>query len=187
MNRKKAWILIGLYTLITIADCGITRYATPNLRLEANPLVALLGYGWPALILANVISLIIYSVLVYYSFGVYKTPVIRAANEQELKNQLKKEGKGHIFAMFGYSFGYSMIFARLLVVFNWLIRIFDLNGHILKKYKSFRYLIPSGRVDLLLVAVLTAVFCVIWMIKEEKRKKANAVIIPPETPEEATL
>ncbi len=49
MKKLKFWILITIYVLLMLADGLLTFINTPDLSMEANPLVANLGLGWVAL------------------------------------------------------------------------------------------------------------------------------------------
>jgi len=59
MNARTfvAWS-VGLMILGRLADTLVTYQFTPDLDLEANPLVSVLGLGWPPLLAVNMIVLV---------------------------------------------------------------------------------------------------------------------------------
>lgn len=177
-NKRKAIILIIIFTILTLLDLGLTYYNTPDLKLEANPLVSVLGYGWGALIISNILTLVVFILLAYFSFYKYKTPVVIASDEKELKQKLDKtSGKGHFWAMLGYSLCYSLIISRSLVVFEWIMYTFGIRKN---QLMGFSVVFFDGRFDLVIAMVLTFILCIVWMVKEEKHKKDIAVLEQPQ-------
>ena len=71
-NKIKYWSLVSANLLLALADGGLTYWNTPDLTMEANPLVSKLGLGWGALAAANVVILGLLFWLAYYSFFQYK-------------------------------------------------------------------------------------------------------------------
>lgn len=167
MNKKlKAWILIILYGGITVTDCVLTYKGTPNLAFEANPLVANLGFGWFGLIACNLAVFIIYSLLVYYSFAVYKEPVIHAISAKEYRRKIDDATgwRSHV-AMLGYALSYSLIIARLLPVYDWLCLL----GYLpMSAYHQIKNKFPLGRPDLFVSVILALIFAVIWLANHYK-------------------
>lgn len=88
-NRKrKFWIFVSLLYLSTVADLGITYVGTPDLSLEGNPLVSIFNLGWTALLTANVIFLIFFTWLIYYTFLQYKRPIIQCDSYKQYISML---------------------------------------------------------------------------------------------------
>lgn len=158
--KKKAIIIIALFLLLTVADMSVTYLGTPTLIMEANPVVSHLGAGWGGLIVSNLITLVIYAVLVWYSYVIYILPPSSATSWKEyLKETDQYKPVGSFFAMVGYALGWSMIISRLIPVGEWLILLSPLS---VDWYWSLRGAIPFGRLDLWLAIILTIVFCVLW-------------------------
>lgn len=57
--RKKLWIASAVIILINVLDLISTYLATPNLSMEWNILVRLLNLGWPGLIGAKLIGILL--------------------------------------------------------------------------------------------------------------------------------
>lgn len=59
--KKYRWIWVSaLYLILCLFDGLLTYINTPDLKMEANPLVKYLGLGWGALFFANAIGLLIF-------------------------------------------------------------------------------------------------------------------------------
>lgn len=178
-NKSKALTIIGAYTVITFLDILFTYIGTPDLTFEANPLVAVYGHGWGVLLGVNLIVHIIYCLLVYYAYGVYQTPKLVAANQQELKLKIEDaQNWQYTFAMFGKGLGYSMLIARSLVVTEWGAKLL---GKPLVLYTKLRGITPFARPDIFLAGILTIILSVKWIVQEGRNMKNLATVKEPTT------
>lgn len=167
--KKKFWILI-IYLILILTDGLITYINTPDLALEGNPLVSVLGLGWSALFVANLVGFILLFFLTYYAFIKYETVIAKAANRREYCSQLfyhrpdkfiwsfyKVPKRWQPFwACLGYVLIYSAIFNRIIIVCEWL-----LPNQWFLLYSNVRSKAPYGRLDI----VLTLVFCIYLLFR----------------------
>lgn len=179
MNKKtKAVIIMVIFTLLTLADCYLTWAQTPDLSMEANPLVSVFGLGWFSLILSNIITLGAFYLLTYFAFVKYTTPIVVVESKENLaKKVFAVNGKASTIAMLGFAMAYSLIVSRAIVVAEWVTIHFGLN----KQWMYWvRDTIAFSRPDLIVAVVLTIVLSIVWLIKEEKDKMKLAVVLPAE-------
>ena len=66
-RSREFWFFSLALIVLRLADVGITYVVTPDLRWEINPLVSVAGFGWLALIIANVVGVSLVLVLLYFS------------------------------------------------------------------------------------------------------------------------
>lgn len=186
MNRKlKCCSLLGILLLLMLLDGLLTYINTPDLAREANPLVTVFGLGWGALFTANLIAFILLFLLAWQAFVKYDTLVAPAENRREYLSQLyfgrpdkfiwtlyKLPKKwGPVFAMFGYVFLFSMMLARVILVFEWLT--VDVRVPV---YDDLRRMAPYGRLDIVL-ALLFAVYLIFrWIDMEYKKSQGLAAV-----------
>ena len=130
--HRKEFIILSLCLLAArLLDLGTTYYWTPDLRNEANPFVALLGFGWPSLLVAN--ALIVLGLLVALFFD-YRLPgrYPQAKNLAFLEfSELYYFGKRRHFIMFFVGEPHG-----------WYLRL-----------KAFGYVAPRGVLALSVLAV----------------------------------
>ena len=184
MKKIKFWILISLVVLLALADGLLTFINTPDLSMEANPLVAKWGFGWVALALANIICFVLLFIISYYSYFKYKTIYTNETKFTAYCSQIVYDRpdmfwKGiipkHItpyIAAFGFAFLYSAIFARAVVVFEWLYITFNeywrTNSYFVFESKYF-----FGRLDIV-VGMIVAVIGVFYFLYKEFKKQLKA-------------
>lgn len=79
-NSKRKWIIffsfVLIYALLVAADTYSTYQYTPDLTMEANPLISVLGYGWKSIFIVDIILIIVYGFLIYFPLVYYKRTVI---------------------------------------------------------------------------------------------------------------
>jgi sterol desaturase/sphingolipid hydroxylase (fatty acid hydroxylase superfamily) len=72
-------LLLELMLLASVADLASTWLVTPDLRLEGNPLVAIMGGGWLALCLSKLLMTLLAAVTIRHAVcrlsGVLRRPV----------------------------------------------------------------------------------------------------------------
>ena len=150
-------------------DGLLTFLYSENLKYEANPLVAVFGLGWSALFIANVIGFVIIFFTARYAFLKYETIKADVKNRREYLSQIfynrpdkfiwslykfPKNWKP-FFALSGYSFLYTLIIGRAIVVFEWLTF-----NHPIEMYNQLRSHMPFARLDM----VVAMVFFIISLI-----------------------
>jgi len=143
VNAKKSgkirfYVFTMLGFLTAVMDLSITYIGSPDLKLEANPLIAIFGFGWPALIIANIIYMVLFTGLIYIAFIKYKRPVIECNDFKEYMSMLYfdspdkykwlwykfPKGKGKmimVFAPVGYAVAYTFPVIRLLAILGWVL------------------------------------------------------------------
>ncbi len=184
MEKKKArtfYILIFIYAFLVIVDGALTYYNTPTLEKEGNPLVFFLGWGWPGLIVVNLITAIAIAALGYYSYIKYKTVY---TNQTKITRYLSeifhgdpdlfwKGGKvksyAPVIACLGYAMLHTVIAARCVIVMEWLLSTFKT---MTLYYLRFKFML-LGRVDLV-VAVIVCLFRVVYWFRREFKLQLKA-------------
>ena len=74
MSKKLKYLLtLSVYVILMLADGFLTFINTPDLSMEANPLVLYLGLGWGALFIANLLGFIFFAWITWYTFIKYET------------------------------------------------------------------------------------------------------------------
>jgi hypothetical protein len=58
----------------------LTFLGTPDLSDEGNPISAIFDLGWFALVIANIIAIIVFSLFAHVAFDKYKTPCFTVKN-----------------------------------------------------------------------------------------------------------
>ena len=180
MKNIKFWILIVVSVLLALSDGLLTFINTPDLSMEGNPLVAKFGLGWAALAIANIIVFALVFVTAYYSYFKYKTiytnetkftaycsQIVYDRPDMFWKGLIPKHITPYI-AGFGFSSLYSLIFARAILVFEWLCITFNItwsNG-----YFIFRDTYCFGRVDIFVGVIFEVVGIFFWFYKEFKKQ-----------------
>ena len=180
-GKKKFWCFSIVNLLLALADGVLTFIATPDLALEANPLVAVLGFGWTALFIANTIAITIYTYLVYYTFLRYKRTLYNVSGFKQYVSMLSfnrpdkfiwtiykfPKNKAALLACAGYMCAFPLPAARLLLVLEWTAHL--TNSPFFRWYsQGIRPLVPLGRPDVWLAALLAILLGVYWLYKEYK-------------------
>ena len=132
----KFWIFAVTNLVLSVADIVLTYIGTPDLALEANPLVTVFGLGWSALIIANVFTYALYIVLIYMVFVRYQRSVMLCEGFKQFISMLcydrpdkfvwiwwkfPKNIVSSTFAPAGYAFAYVFPVIRLLAIFSWIL------------------------------------------------------------------
>jgi len=87
-GKTKFYLCAAITLLLILADGALTYIGTPDLSMEGNPLVSVLGLGWKALFIANSIGFALYVSGVYYAFVRYKSPVIQCNGLKQYSSML---------------------------------------------------------------------------------------------------
>lgn len=182
---KKSLKVFLLYVVLMLADGGLTLYNTPDLSLEANPLVTKLHLGWGTLITVNLIFFVIMFFLCRYTFEKYETvkadvPDFRSYISQLFYDRpdkfiwtlykLPKNWKP-FWACTGYATAYSGCGGAVVRILEWLAVTFNID---MTAYDSFRGAYFFGRFDLAVVLFLMIALLCVWFIKEYKKSCSSA-------------
>ena len=177
-NKIKYWSLVSANLLLALADGGLTYGNTPDLTMEANPLVSKLGLGWGALVTVNIVILGLLFWLAYYSFFRYNTVYTKETKFTAYISQIvygrpDKFWTGlipkHIapyMGALGPTLLWGCIGARIVVIFEWYYR-YDWT----MAYYRFRKVYCFGRPDVI-VAILVCYICYFaWFHREFQKQK----------------
>ncbi len=183
MKKAKFWILISVYLCLAFADGALTYINTPDLSLEGNPLVAKLGLGWAALAIANIAVFAMFFAAAYYSYFKYKTiytnetkftaycsQVVYDRPDMFWKGLIPKHITPYIAAL-GFSGLYALIFARAILVFEWIYITFNETWWT-NTYFVLRDKYCFGRLDII-VGVVVAIIGVFYFFYIEFKKQLN--------------
>lgn len=173
-------ILCGVNLVLAVADGILTYWNTPDLSLEGNFLVAGLGFGWEALLIANVAVFGFCVFTAYYSFVRYKTVVLKTKNIKEYISQMlynrpdkfiwlfykTPKNRKPFYAILGFAFCYSMILGRMIAILEWTAISFkmDLTG-----YCGFIRMFPFGRMDIVLILIALMILILLWFVSEYRK------------------
>ncbi|MCL2757019.1 MAG: hypothetical protein FWD43_02930, partial [Coriobacteriia bacterium] len=172
-----------------LADGAFTYIGTPDLSMEANPLVAYFGFGWGALFIANVIGISFQIVFAYYAFIGYKSPLLPYKGFKEFFSMLyyKRPDKFKwsfykfpknwkpVLAMSGYALAIAPLIARAVVVFQWVLVLTD--APMLVAYNSFRSLFPFTRFDVFLACIVVIALLIVWQYREYRINKKRILSV----------
>ena len=75
-SKKKFLIFVSLNVLLVCVDYILTYIGTPDLSLEANPLVSVFGLGWRALLINATIFVFLHAVAAYLAFVRFRRSII---------------------------------------------------------------------------------------------------------------
>lgn len=184
-HRKWLWLTL-IYLLLCCADGGLTYYNTPDLKLEANPLVSKLGLGWGALFTANAIGLALYALLAWCYDTYYeriKPPHISAKGfwEYDAKLFYGENAKPvwllykfpkywqPCWAMYGFAFAYSMILGRCIIIYQWLLHTFSIS---FPAYTALRRACPGSRLDVVVGVISCIILCFWWLYLDYRRNQS---------------
>ena len=187
MRKNKALFLffILFYFCTCVLDLLLTYYATPNLRLEGNPLVLLLEFGWFDLILINFVTFFFYFLMCRYAFLRYR-PVLSSETES-LRRYLaditygdpEKANMGMWkwpknwapqIACLCWSVAVALPFARLFVVLEWALIIAKIPATSFFRFVAF---FPYGRVDFFLAVLLAWGVSFVWIALSFRQNKSE--------------
>ena len=175
-GKKIFWILTVLNIALALADGLLTYIGIPDLALEGNPFVAVFGFGWGALFIANLIGLTLIAAFTYYAFVMYRQPLIPYRTYREYSSRLffqRPDRFRHTFywfpknwraaaAMTGFATGIVAPITRLIVVTEWVAHITESPWY--SQYNAFRRTLRSQRFDLVVAVVLTIILYILWKI-----------------------
>jgi hypothetical protein len=71
MRSLSFWVLPITLVFLRAVDIAITFAVSPDLRAEINPLVSVAGFGWPAILTANLLGVTL--ILIFYFHSEKKT------------------------------------------------------------------------------------------------------------------
>lgn len=184
-NKIKYWSLVSANLLLALADGGLTYWNTPDLTMEANPLVSKLGLGWGALGTVNIVILGLLFWLAYYSFFQYKTVYTKETKFTAYISQIvygrpDKFWTGlipkHIapyMGALGPSLLWGCIGARIVVIFEWLCITFGWRYRYdwTMAYFRFRKVYCFGRPDVIVAVVIGYICFFAWFYREFQKQK----------------
>lgn len=123
-NKKTIAILLLIgFLLVRIYDLSMTYYHSPDLTLEANPFVILLGQTWTALIALQAVAFVFVFATIYrLGWHRYNTPLIEERINHKLFNKpITKTPKHRYLSDFTFVFG--VIIASFFAGSTWLSSI----------------------------------------------------------------
>lgn len=182
MKKVKFWILIAIYLLLAFADGALTYINTPDLSREGNPLVAELGLGWGALIIANIAVFALFFAASYYNYYKYQTVFTKETKYTRYWSQITFDRpdmfwKGFILfpkhikpyiAAYGFAILPAAIIARLILVLEWLATTFNVAGRY--QYYYFKQTYFFGRLDVVAAVVVAIALIFYWFYLEYRKQ-----------------
>lgn len=187
MHSKIKFVLLSLsYFLITAADLMLTYFATPDLAYEGNPLVTVLEFGWPGLILINILTYIAFITMALYGYVLYRSP---ASDEIEIMRYLaditygdpEKASRGMWrkpkywapqIACLCYSVSTALPAARLIIIIEWILLLTHTHA---PAFFSMVALFPMGRIDFFIAVLLAWGLSFQWIYREFRCNKQRIV------------
>ena len=180
--KLRFYVFIFFYFFLILLDAGYTFIGTPDLELEANPLVARLGLGWKALIAVNVLAYVLYVIAVRYTFIVYSPPEIRETRFTRYASELffgrpdkftwvifrVPTNWKPVWACLGYACAWAMPFSRLFTVAEWLMHLLGIDA---ERYYRLRELMPFDRLDAVVAVVIALVMSAVWIYEQHRRNR----------------
>ncbi len=178
---KKSLRVFLLYFFLMLADGLLTFYNTPDLNMEANPLVTVFHLGWGAIITANVIVFVLVFMSCKYSFDIYKTIVADVNNLKEYDSQiffnrpdryrwnfykLPKNWKP-LWALLGYAGTYGLCIAAIIRILEWLMITFDIHSNIYNRINHALF----GRLDICVCITIAIILGFHWINMEYKKSQ----------------
>ncbi len=187
-NKTLCCACILAYFCISFFDLLLTYIATPNLKLEGNPLVLRLHFGWIELIVINLISLLLYILMCWYAFIRYQPTL--SSEIHSLRRYLADITYGDptkvSFGMWKWpkkwapqiaclcwSVSVALPFSRLFVVVEWILLISKIPAN---RFFQFVALFPYGRFDFFLAVLLAWAFSFVWIALEFRRNKRSFLL-----------
>ena len=177
---KKSLKVFLIYVVLIMADGALTLYNTPDLSLEANPLVTQFQLGWKALITVNLILFVIVFIACRYTFDKYETVKADVSNLKSYMSQLfydrpdkfiwsfyklPKNWKP-LWAWLGYATVYALCAGAAVRVLEWLAVTFSFD---MSAYDRFRSNVFFGRFDIAVSLILFILLLYVWVSKEYKK------------------
>lgn len=179
---NKLYVMCFVTLFLALMDGALTFINTPDLKLEGNPLVSVLGLGWAALFVANLVFCTLYVVGGYFTLIKYQTPKYEVNNIKEFTSQLFYDRTDKFvwilykmpknwkpfWASLAYAYLYTAPFGRAILVIEWLMYTFDID---VEAYNQLCDLVPFGRVDVSLGMILYFYLIYHWVVKEYKKNQ----------------
>ncbi|MCL2488426.1 MAG: hypothetical protein FWE80_07060 [Oscillospiraceae bacterium] len=177
-GKRWFWTLAAVNLALMLADGLLTRYNTPDLALEGNPLVTLFGFGWLPLTLVNLLFFAGYVATIRYPFLRYRPPALpyrqylpyasmlyfgRPDRPGWLIWRLPKNWKP-VWAMCGFAFGFAAPAGRLVVVLEWIGYL--TGGPLWQAYLPLRTEVIWLRTDVVVAAAVTVVAMGVWVWRD---------------------
>lgn len=179
MKKIKFFAAIITYLLLALADGGLTYYNTPDLSMEGNPLVAELGLGWGALAIANILTFVGFTLILYYYFFKYETVYTDETKLTRYWSQvvygrpdkfwtgLIPKRFGPFVAMLAFATIPAFIISRAIVVAEWICYTLDVDQ---SKYWAFERKFLFGNIHITVATVITIIAIIVFMYKEFKKQ-----------------
>ena len=177
MKKARFWILMSVYLVLVLADGALTYYNTPDLSMEANPLVAKLGLGWGALFVVNLVTFALTAAAAGYEAFRYQTIETNEIKFTRYSSQIVYHrpdrfwmGVGikdfrPILASVGYALPVCLVAGRAIIVMEWVGITFNIPMNV---YYRINQGIFFGKVELFVAGVLTVVLMLYWLNREFK-------------------
>ncbi len=177
MKKAKFWILMSVYLLLALADGALTYYNTPDLSMEGNPLVARLGLGWGALIVANLLGLALLVVLFGFETFRYKTIYTKEVKLTRYCSQIVYHRPDKfwtgimvkdfrpILAILGFVMPYALIVGRAIIVAEW---VFITLRVPIDVYWRINQMLFFGHVEVFAAVAVAIALMLYWMNREFK-------------------
>ncbi|MBQ7379677.1 MAG: hypothetical protein IJW70_08405 [Clostridia bacterium] len=177
MKKVKFWILMSVYVLLALADGALTFYNTPDLSMEGNPLVAKLGLGWGALLVANLLGLALLAVTFGYETFKYKTIYTKEVKLTRYCSQIVYHRPDKfwtgilikdfrpILAILGFVMPYALIAGRVIIVAEWVCITLRVPIDV---YWRINQMLFFGKVEIFVAVAVAIALMLYWMNKEFK-------------------
>ncbi len=184
---KKTCVATASYLFVALLDGLLTFLNTPDLSMEGNPLVSVLGLGWGALLIANAIGLALFFAIAYFAYaGAPVHTYVEVSNRREYLSQIAFD-RPDKFAWTFYKFPktrrswklllepmlralvFAMIFSRLVLVLEWTAVTFDVYPN---AYIRFRNAMPFDRVDIWVMLLIFFVLYFVFLDRDFRRNQA---------------
>ncbi|MGN0520710.1 MAG: hypothetical protein ACI4LB_08220 [Candidatus Fimenecus sp.] len=174
---------------MTVADLGLTYLATPDLKMEGNPLVTEYSLGWGALLTVNVLTLVFYILMAWYAFYRYQPRL--SLETESMKRYLSDityddptVGKFGMLrppkhwapqiACLCYSVVAALPFARSIIVAEWILLYTD--AYAPRFFRIVSYF-PLGRIDFFVAVFLAWILSSVWIYREFRENKKQVSFI----------
>lgn len=178
--KKSIRVFLTYFTLM-LSDGLLTLYNTPDLSLEANPLITKLHLGWGALITVNIVFLVIIFICCRYAFEKYQTVAAEANGLKEYISQIfygcpdkfiwtwykfPKNWKP-FWGCLCYILPYSLSCGAVIRIFEWLMVTFGIYIAPYQKLRTFLF----GRLDIAVGLLIMLPLIYVWFRNEYKKSQ----------------
>lgn len=186
MTDRQKLFWISFWVAVTRIGDGISTYlSSPDLYLEMNPLVRTYGFGWPGLIAAGFVFVLLVLALFYYSYTQRQRFDIPAKSilgylflfffgpkVQDSKAFIRLPKLQSIFTYIGAVFPRVLIFYSLFLITNNLISAASHRFHVWHicrlwlRHQSFTW-------DYTIISILSIIFTVLLFWGNYRRSKRS--------------